>query len=65
MERMISIRCKCCKQRLCDYTLQGDGAVPVLLGISLKCGKCKRVLRFKKYTEALIKQGSVNGSFMV
>lgn len=65
MEKMISIRCKCCKQRLCDYTLQGDGTAPVLRGISFKCCKCKRVLSFKNYTEKMIVQNSVNGNFMV
>jgi len=65
LERMISIRCKCCKQRLCDYTLQGDGAAPVLRGISFKCGKCKRVLRFMNYTESKIVQSAVNGNVMI
>lgn len=65
MKKMISIRCKCCKQRLCDYTLQGDEAAPVLRGISFKCGKCKRVLCFMKYTEKTITQNAVNGNILV
>lgn len=65
MEKTIVIRCKKCNQRLCDYTLQEDDTVQVLQGISFKCCKCKRVLMFKKYTEAIIKSGAVAGNYKV
>lgn len=65
MEKTVVIRCKNCNQRLCDYTLQDDDNVYVLQGISFKRCKCKRVLRFKKYTEAMIKQGAVAGNYKV
>ncbi len=65
MGNAVSIKCKKCNQRLCDYTLQGDENVYVLQGISIKCCRCKRVLMFKKYTEAMIKRGTVEGSYKV
>lgn len=65
LEKTIVIRCKKCNQRLCDYTLQGNDNIEVLQGISIKCCKCKRVLMFKKYTEAIIKHGEVDGNYKV
>lgn len=61
----IELRCKECKQRLMDYTLVGEDATIVLQGITMKCGRCKRVLTLKKYTEGMLRQHSVKGTYRI
>lgn len=34
-------------------------------GVELKCDRCKRVLRLKKYTEQLLVEQFVDGVFLV
>lgn len=61
----IELRCKECKQRLMDYTLVGEDDRIVLQGITIKCYRCKRVLMLEKYTEGILRQHSVKGTYRI
>lgn len=53
-EDKIEVRCKKCNFYILDYEIQGDDSQIVLQGIGIMCHRCKRVLRFKKYTEGFL-----------
>ena len=55
----IELRCSKCNMKLMDYMIQNDDTACALNGVSLKCSRCKRVIMLMKYTEAVIRQGSV------
>ena len=55
----IELRCSKCNMKLMDYIVQNDDTACALNGVSLKCSRCKRVIMLMKYTEAVIRQGSV------
>ena len=55
----IELRCKACNHKLCDYEIQNDDTAYVLSNISVKCGRCRRAIVFKKYTEAMVRRGAV------
>ena len=67
MENRIEIRCKshkCNKLFMCYY-VTGDNVELNLQGFELKCEKCKRVLRLKKYSEQLLVSKAVDGVFKI
>ena len=47
------------------YYVTGNNVELNLQGLELKCEKCKRVLRMKKYTEQLLIKKSVEGVFKI
>ena len=55
----IELRCSKCNMKLMDYMVQNDDTACALNGVSLKCSRCKRVIMLMKYTEAVIRRGSV------
>lgn len=63
----IIFRCKThnCDHRFMDYYITGKDVDLHLEAFELKCTKCKRVLRLKKYTENMIIANSKNGIFYV
>lgn len=66
-QKMIAFRCKRhhCNQLLLNYYIMGVDSSLHLEGIELKCEKCKRVLRLKKYAEQMLIEQSDNGVFKV
>ena len=48
-----------------NYYVTGNNVDLNLGGFELKCEKCKRVLRLKNYTEAMLIEHSENGVFQV
>ncbi len=58
--KKIEFHCSKCNKRLFDY-IAGDMCVE----IEMKCERCKRVMRLKKYTELQIRTKSINGKFLV
>ncbi len=67
MENKIEIRCKNghCNRLFMNYYVTGNDVDLNLEGFELKCEKCKRVLRLKKYTEQILMAQSKNGVFKV
>lgn len=65
MNKKIEIRCRRCNRLFMNYYLTGNEADLHMEGIELKCDKCKRVLRLKKYTEQLLLEQSIDGVFLV
>lgn len=59
IEDTIELRCNKCNMKLMDYMVQNDDTACALNGVCLKCSRCKRVMRLMKYTEAIIRHGSV------
>lgn len=58
----ITIRCKRCNQFLLGYDLVGDDDRPIMENVMLPPCRCTRVIRFKKYTEGILRrqaQGNV------
>lgn len=55
----IEIRCKICNMKFMDYLVQDDDTACAMNGVSLKCSRCKRVIRLMKFTEAIIRQGNI------
>lgn len=51
----IAIKCKRCNQFLLGYDLIYDDNKRILEHITLPACKCKRVLRFIKYTEGMLR----------
>ena len=47
------------------YYVTGDNVELNLQGFELKCEKCKRVLRLKKYSEQLLVSKAVDGVFKI
>lgn len=58
-EETIELRCSKCNMKLMDYMIQNDDTACALNGVCLKCSRCKRTIMLMKYTEAIIKHGSV------
>ena len=58
-EETIELRCSKCNMKLMDYMIQNDDTACALNGVCLKCSRCKRAIMLMKYTEAIIKHGSV------
>ena len=56
---IVELRCKKCNMKIMEYMLQHNDKACALSGISLKCSRCRRAIILMKYTEAIIKQGSV------
>ena len=56
---IIELRCSKCNMKIMDYMIQHEDTACALNGVSLKCSRCKRVITLMKYTEAIIKHGSV------
>lgn len=67
MNKKIEIRCKTgrCNKLFMNYYVTGNNVELNLGGFELKCEKCKRVLRLKNYTEAMLIEHSSNGVFKV
>ncbi len=66
MEKRINIRCKKCNQKIMEYEIQNIGDTIVLAhGISISCHRCKRVLRFMKYTENMLIERSADGNLKI
>jgi DNA-directed RNA polymerase subunit RPC12/RpoP len=63
---IIELRCSKCNMKIMDYMIQHEDTACALNGVSLKCSRCKRVITLMKYTEAIIKHGSViaNGNLV-
>ena len=47
------------------YYVTGNNVELNLQGFELKCEKCKRVLRLKKYTEQLLVKNAVDGVYKI
>ena len=58
-EETIALRCSKCNMKLMDYMIQNDNTACALNGVCLKCSRCKRAIMLMKYTEAIIRHGSV------
>ena len=58
-EDIIELRCSKCNMKIMDYMIQHEDTACALNGVSLKCSRCKRMITLMKYTEAIIKHGSV------
>ena len=56
---IIELRCSKCNMKIMDYMIQHEDTACALNGVSLKCFRCKRVITLMKYTEAIIRHGSV------
>lgn len=56
----IEFHCKKCNKRLFDY-IAGD----ICIDIEMKCERCKRIMRLKKYTELQIRTHAMNGKLVV
>lgn len=65
MNKKIEIRCRRCNRLFMNYYLTGNDVDLHLEGFELKCDKCKRVLRLKKYTEQLLVEQSIDGVFRI
>lgn len=65
MNKKIEIRCRRCNKLFMNYYLTGNEVNLHMEGVELKCDKCKRVLRLKKYTEQLLMEQSLDGVFLV
>ncbi len=65
MNKKIEIRCRRCNKLFMNYYLTGNDVDLHLEGFELKCDKCKRVLRMKKYTEQLLVEQSIDGVFRI
>lgn len=65
MNKKIEIRCRRCNKLFMNYYLTGNDVDLHMEGFELKCDKCKRVLRLKKYTEQLLMEQSIDGVFLV
>ena len=65
--RKIEIRCKThkCNRLFMNYYVTGDNIELNLQGIEIKCEKCKRVLRLKKYSEEFLQKNAVDGVFKI
>lgn len=61
--RKIEIRCKRhnCNRLLMNYYATGKDISLDMQGFELKCEKCKRVFRMKKYTENMMIQKAEDG----
>ena len=67
MDKKIEIRCRNshCYRLFMNYFVTGNDVDLNLGGFELKCDKCKRVLRLKKYTEQMLIDQSEKGVFKV
>lgn len=65
--KKIEIRCKRhnCNKLFMNYYVTGKDVELNLEGFELKCEKCKRVLRFKNYSERLLVEESEHGIFKI
>ena len=63
----IEIRCKShrCNRLFMNYYVTGRNIDLNLQGFELKCEKCKRVLRFKNYTEQQLLDHAVDGVYRI
>lgn len=63
----IEIRCKShkCNRLFMNYYVTGENVELNLQGFELKCEKCKRVLRMKKYSESILVQQARDGIFKI
>lgn len=61
----IEMRCKKCNKLFMNYYLTGENIDLNLQGLELKCEKCKRILRLKKYTEQILLGYTVNGVYKI
>ena len=48
-----------------NYYVTGENIELNLQGFELKCEKCKRVLRFKKYTEQMLIENATDGVYRI
>lgn len=55
----ITIRCKRCNQFLLGYDLTDDDNKPIMENVILPPCRCTRVIRFKKYTEGILRRQAV------
>lgn len=67
MDKKIEIRCRNshCNRLFMNYFVTGNNVNLNLGGFELKCDKCKRVIRLKKYTEQMLIVQSEKGVFKV
>ena len=56
----IAIRCKRCNQYLLGYDLVYDDDRLIMENITLPPCRCTRVIRFKKYTEGILRKQAVD-----
>ena len=62
MQEEIELYCKVCRKSFkTTYYVTGDDNSIVLENLSIKCHHHPRVLRLKKYTEAMLKRDAVRG----
>ena len=61
----IEMRCKKSNKLFMNYYLTGENIDLNLQGLELKCEKCKRILRLKKYTEQILLGYTVNGVYKI
>lgn len=62
----IVLFCRRCKRSLkMRYIPTGNSATPMLINVCVVCYHCKRHLYFKKFTEGLIVQNSIDGKLYV
>lgn len=64
-ENVIEIRCKKCNKLMMEYYMSEDDFAVALQNIGIKCDRCKRVMMLKKYSEGMLKEHSVNGTFRI
>lgn len=67
MEKKIEIRCRRtnCNRLFMNYYPTGENVDLNLTGIEIKCEKCKRVLRLKRYSEAMLVKYAEDGVYRV
>ena len=63
----IEIRCRShkCNRLFMNYYVTGENIELNLQGFELKCEKCRRVLRFKKYTEQMLIENATDGVYRI
>ena len=62
----IVLLCRRCKRSLkMRYIPTGNSATPMLINVCVVCHHCKRHFYFKKFTEGLIVQNSIDGKLYV
>ena len=54
--KVFEIRCKKCNKLMMEYYSCGNDSIIALQNIGIKCGRCKRVMIIKKYTEGMMKE---------
>jgi len=66
LQEKIELYCKVCRRTFkTDYYVSGDDNKIVLENIAIRCHHHPRVLRLKKYTEAMLKREAAGGKVYI